>query len=413
MDILRFITAGSVDDGKSTLIGRLLYDTKNILADQLEAVEKASKTRNNGTVDLALLTDGLRSEREQGITIDVAYKYFQTPNRKFISIDAPGHVQYTRNMVTGASNADLAIVLIDARQGIVEQTRRHSLLVGLLGIPLVVVAVNKMDLVDFSEDIFLQIAVEYQKMAENLGIKQTHIIPVSALDGDNVVDKSVNMPWYTGATLLELLETVNVSEQNLQQPSRFPVQFVLRPQTEALHDYRGYAGRLSSGVLCTGDSVTVLPSGVGSTIERIEFNNQILDQAQAGQSVVVHLSTDVDVSRGDVIVHSKELPTITQDIEAIVCWLDESKPLIVGNKYVVQHNTARTRCSVRSIDYQIDIHTYDRLDSTQLKLNDIGKITIKTASPLAIDSYQSIRANGSMILIDETSNATVGAVMVV
>lgn len=413
MDILRFITAGSVDDGKSTLIGRLLYDTKNILADQLEAVEKASKTRKGGTVDLALLTDGLRSEREQGITIDVAYKYFQTPNRKFISIDAPGHVQYTRNMVTGASNADLAIILIDARQGIVEQTRRHSLLISLLGIPSVVVAVNKMDLVGFSEDVFLKIAVEYQKMAESLGMKQIDIIPMSALDGDNIVDRSANMDWYNGETLLELLETVDVSQHNLAQPSRFPVQFVLRPQTEALHDYRGYAGRLSSGVLQAGDVVTVLPSGVGSTIERIEFNNETIDQAQAGQSVVVHLSTDVDVSRGDVIVLTNQQPQVTQEIEAVICWMDESKSLNVGNKYVLQHNTARTRCSVRAIDYRIDIHSYDHLDSAQLKLNDIGKITIKTANPLAIDSYQSIRANGSMILIDETSNATVGAVMVV
>jgi sulfate adenylyltransferase subunit 1 len=412
MDILRFITAGSVDDGKSTLIGRLLYDTKNILADQLEAVEKASKTRKDGTVDLALLTDGLRSEREQGITIDVAYKYFQTPTRKFISIDAPGHVQYTRNMVTGASNADLAIILVDARQGIVEQTRRHSLLVSLLGIPSVVVAINKMDLVGFSEDVFLDIAANYQKMAENLGIKQTHIIPVSALDGDNIVEKSVKMDWYEGQTLLELLESVNVSEQNLQQPSRFPVQFVLRPQTEALHDYRGYAGRVSSGILSTGDAITVLPSGVSSTIERIEFNNETLTQAQAGQSVVIHLSSDVDVSRGDVIVLTNQQPKVTQEIEAIVCWMDESKSLNVGNKYVLQHNTARTRCSVRAIDYQIDIHSYEHLDSTQLKLNDIGKILLKTANPLAIDSYQSIRANGSMILIDETSNATVGAVMV-
>jgi sulfate adenylyltransferase subunit 1 len=362
---------------------------------------------------LALLTDGLRSEREQGITIDVAYKYFQTPTRKFISIDAPGHVQYTRNMVTGASNADLAIILVDARQGIVEQTRRHSLLVGLLGIPLVVVAINKMDLVGFSEDVFLKIATDYQKMAENLGIKQTHIIPVSALDGDNIVDKSLNMDWYEGQTLLELLESVDVSSQNIQLPSRFPVQFVLRPQTEALHDYRGYAGRLSSGVLRTGDAVTVLPSGSSSTIERIEFNNEILEQAQAGQSVVVHLSSDVDVSRGDVIVRSDELPQITQEIEAIVCWFDESKSLNVGNKYVLQHNTARTRCSVRAIDYQIDIHSYDHLDSAQLKLNDIGKITLKTANPLAIDSYQNLRTNGSMILIDETSNATVAAVMVV
>ncbi|MFN3377950.1 MAG: sulfate adenylyltransferase subunit 1 [Runella zeae] len=413
MDILRFITAGSVDDGKSTLIGRLLYDTKSILADQMEAVERASKTRGDGEIDLALLTDGLRSEREQGITIDVAYKYFQTPNRKFISIDAPGHIQYTRNMVTGASNADLAIILIDARQGVVEQTRRHSLIASLLGIPHIVVAVNKMDLVGYSEDVFLQIAQEYQKLASKLNIKDLKIIPVSALAGDNIVDKSEAMPWYTGETMLHYLENVDVLNDLNLTDARFSVQYVLRPQTEELHDYRGYAGRIQSGVFRKGDAITVLPSEQTSKIAKIEIYGEEVEEASAPQSVTLLLETDVDISRGDLISGNGNQPVLSQDVEATICWMDDRKELKVGNKYTLQHGTTRVRCSIKGIEYRIDINNYEQLEDVEsLKLNDVAKVVIRTAKPLAYDSYQNNRANGAAILIDETSNVTVGACMV-
>lgn len=412
MDILRFITAGSVDNGKSTLIGRLLYDTKNILADQMNAIEKASKSRNNGEVDLALLTDGLRSEREQGITIDVAYKYFQTPNRKFISIDAPGHTQYTRNMVTGASNADLAIILIDARLGVIEQTKRHSLIAAMLKIPYIVVAINKMDLVDFSEDVYLNIAREYKDLAEKLKIDNLRIIPVSALGGDNVVDKSKNMPWYDGETLLTVLETANVHRGTIDLAPRFPVQYVLRPQSAELHDYRGYAGRLLSGQLKKGDRITVLPSGLSSTIARLEVYGEEVEEILASQSATLLLTDDIDISRGDLIVSEQDQPVPTQDIASLVCWMDDRKELKPGNKYLLQHGTTRVRCSVKQIDYRVDINTYvqdDQVDS--LKLNDVAKIIIRTAQPLAFDPYSINRANGGAILIDETSNVTVGACM--
>ncbi|MEZ4900694.1 MAG: GTP-binding protein [Spirosomataceae bacterium] len=413
MDILRFITAGSVDDGKSTLIGRLLYDTKSILADQMEAIERASKTRGDGEIDLALLTDGLRSEREQGITIDVAYKYFQTDKRKFISIDAPGHIQYTRNMVTGASNADLAIILIDARQGVVEQTRRHSLIAALLGIPHIVVAVNKMDLVGYSEDTFLGIAQNYQQLADKLGIKDLKIIPVSALAGDNIVDKSEAMPWYTGTTLLDFLENVNVLNDINLTDARMSVQYVLRPQTEALHDYRGYTGRIQSGVFRKGDSIMVLPSEQTSKIAQIEVFGQEVEEAAAPQSVTILLETDVDISRGDLISNTEKLPALSQDVEATICWMDDRKELKVGNKYVLQHGTSLVRCSVKDIEYRIDINNYNHLEDIEsLKLNDVAKIRLRTAKPLAFDSYQKNRANGAAILIDETSNVTVGACMI-
>lgn len=413
MDILRFITAGSVDDGKSTLIGRLLYDTKSILADQMEAVERASKTRGDGEIDLALLTDGLRSEREQGITIDVAYKYFQTPNRKFISIDAPGHIQYTRNMVTGASNADLAIILIDARQGVVEQTRRHSLIASLLGIPHIVVAVNKMDLVGYSEDVFLQIAQEYQKLASKLNIKDLKIIPVSALAGDNIVDKSEATPWYTGETMLHYLENVDVLNDLNLTDARFSVQYVLRPQTEELHDYRGYAGRIQSGVFRKGDPITVLPSEQTSKISKIEIYGEEVEEASAPQSVTLLLETDVDISRGDLISGNGNQPVLSQNVEATICWMDDRKELKVGNKYTLQHGTTRVRCSIKGIEYRIDINNYEQLEDVEsLKLNDVAKVVIRTAKPLAYDSYQNNRANGAAILIDETSNVTVGACMV-
>ena len=414
MDLLRFITAGSVDDGKSTLIGRLLFDTKNILADQMEAIEKASKSRNDGEIDLALLTDGLRSEREQGITIDVAYKYFQTPKRKFISIDAPGHIQYTRNMVTGASNADLAIILVDARQGVAEQTRRHSLLASMLGIPHVVVAVNKMDLVDYSEDRFLEIAQTYQELARKLQIKDLTIVPVSALNGDNVAEPSPNMPWYMGETMLSVLENVNVlSDQNLTD-GRFSVQYVIRPQTDEHHDYRGYAGRIQSGTFKKGDRITVYPSELTSTIEKIEMGGQEAEEAFASQSVTLLLSSDIDISRGDLLVTSDHAqPVVSQDLETLICWMDDRKELKVGSKFNLQHGTSRTRCSVRSIDYRVDINTYEQIEDTEsLKLNDVARVVLRTANPVAYDPYLKNRANGAAILIDETSNVTVGACMV-
>lgn len=413
MDILKFITAGSVDDGKSTLIGRLLYDTKNILADQLETVERASKSRGNGEVDLALLTDGLRSEREQGITIDVAYKYFQTNSRKFISIDAPGHIQYTRNMVTGASNAELAIILVDARQGVVEQTRRHSLITSLLGIPHIVVAINKMDLVGYSEDKFLEIAADYEKLAKKLQIKNLTIIPVSALNGDNIVDRSVNMDWYEGTTLLEYLESVDIQNADNQTDARFMVQYVIRPQTEELHDYRGYAGRLQSGSLRVGDAITVFPSERSSKIAKIELYGEPIDALSAGMSATVLLEDDIDISRGDLIALTDNPPINSQDIDVTLCWMDDRKDLKIGNKYTIQHGAARTRCSVKGIEYRIDISNYEQIEDIEnLKLNDIAKVTLRTAQPIGYDSYTKNRANGSAILIDETSNVTVAACMI-
>ena len=418
MDLLRFITAGSVDDGKSTLIGRLLYDSKSILADQLEAIERASKSRDDGEIDLALLTDGLRSEREQGITIDVAYRYFQTPKRKFIIVDAPGHIQYTRNMVTGASNCQLAVVLVDARHGVAEQTRRHSLITSLLGIPHIVVAVNKMDLVNYSQDVFSDICIHYAELAKKLNVNRVTYIPLSALNGDNVVDKSATMPWYDGPTLLEHLETVVINddvngETEDHHPARFPVQYVIRPQTADLHDYRGYAGKITSGLFRKGDAITVLPSGETSTIDAIEIAEKHLDQAATPMSVVLHLATDVDISRGDLIVRSNSQPISSQTVEAMLCWMD-TKEFKVGNKYLLQVGTFRTRCSVREIAYQLNVNTYEETeDVNSLGLNDLAKVVLRTAQPISFDPYQKNRATGGAILIDETSNVTVGALMLV
>jgi sulfate adenylyltransferase subunit 1 len=417
MDLLRFITAGSVDDGKSTLIGRLLYDSKSILADQLEAIERATKGRDDGEIDLALLTDGLRSEREQGITIDVAYRYFQTPARKFIIVDAPGHIQYTRNMVTGASNCQLAVVLVDARHGVVEQTRRHSLIASLLGIPHIVVAVNKMDLMGYSQDVFSDICIQYAELAKNLNVPNVTYIPLSALNGDNVVDKSSTMPWYEGPTLLEHLETVEItdviSDEGKGKPGRFPVQYVIRPQTADLPDYRGYAGKITSGTLRKGDSITVLPSGETSTIDTIEIADEHFDEASAPMSVVLHLADDRDISRGDLIVRSDSLPVSSQTVEAMLCWMD-AKEFKVGNKYVLQVGTARTRCSVREIAYQLNVNTYEQTEGVDnLKLNDLAKVVLRTAQPISFDPYTQNRATGGAILIDETSNVTVGALMLV
>ncbi|GAB3496971.1 GTP-binding protein [Spirosoma knui] len=413
MDLLRFITAGSVDDGKSTLIGRLLYDSKSILADQLEAIERASKSRDDGEIDLALLTDGLRSEREQGITIDVAYRYFQTPKRKFIIVDAPGHIQYTRNMVTGASNCQLAIVLVDARHGVVEQTRRHSLIASLLGIPHIVVAVNKMDLVNYSQDVFSNICIQYAELAKKLNVNEVTYIPLSALNGDNVVDKSSAMSWYEGPALLEHLETVEINDEVNTEQGRFPVQYVIRPQTAELHDYRGYAGKITSGHFRKGDSITVLPSGETSTIDAIEIAENHYEEAFAPMSVVMHLANDVDISRGDLIVRTDNQPIVSQTVEAMLCWMD-TKEFKVGNKYVLQVGTARTRCSVREIVYQLNVNTYEETEGVDsLKLNDLAKVVLRTAQPISFDTYQQNRATGGAILIDETSNVTVGALMLV
>ncbi|MFC0342957.1 sulfate adenylyltransferase subunit 1 [Epilithonimonas hispanica] len=408
MDILRFITAGSVDDGKSTLIGRLLYDSKNILIDQLEAVERASKFKNDGTIDLALLTDGLRAEREQGITIDVAYKYFSTPKRKFIIADAPGHVQYTRNMITGASNAALIIILIDARNGIIEQTKRHSIIASLLNIPNVVVAINKLDLVGYSEEIFNNIKEEYSKMAEQLSLNNVVYIPISALNGDNIVDQSENLNWYEGKTLLDYLETVELENTINLDKARFPVQYVIRPQTEELHDYRGYAGKITSGIYKVGDSVTILPSGTESKISAIEVAQKQVEEAFAPQSVVLHLENDVDISRGDLIVKSDDLPKIEQELEVLVCWMGD-KPLKSGSKYLIQNNTTQVKGIVKDIEYKLDVNTLEKQEVEQVSLNEIVKLKLKTAKPLAYDSYKDLASNGGIIFIDETSFVTVGA----
>ena len=408
MDILRFITAGSVDDGKSTLIGRLLYDSKNILIDQLEAVERASKFKNDGTIDLALLTDGLRAEREQGITIDVAYKYFSTPKRKFIIADAPGHVQYTRNMITGASNAALIIILIDARNGIIEQTKRHSIIASLLNIPNVVVAINKLDLVGYSEEIFNNIKEEYSKMAEQLSLNNVVYIPISALNGDNIVDQSENLNWYEGKTLLDYLETVELENTINLDKARFPVQYVIRPQTEELHDYRGYAGKITSGIYKVGDSVTILPSGTESKISAIEVAQKQVEEAFAPQSVVLHLENDVDISRGDLIVKSDDLPKIEQELEILVCWMGD-KPLKSGSKYLIQNNTTQVKGIVKDIEYKLDVNTLEKQEVEQVSLNEIVKLKLKTAKPLAYDSYKDLASNGGIIFIDETSFVTVGA----
>lgn len=412
MDILRFITAGSVDDGKSTLIGRLLYDSKNILIDQLQQLEKQSKNKESGEIDLAYLTDGLRAEREQGITIDVAYRYFSTPKRKFIIADAPGHVQYTRNMITGASNSNLIIILIDARLGVVEQTRRHSIIASLLNIPHVVVAINKMDLVNYSQDVFNNIAIDYADVVKSLGLHDVHYIPVSALHGDNIVDKSEKMAWYDGESLLHFLENVEIQTDINLTDARFPVQYVIRPQTEQLHDYRGYAGKIVSGVYKKGDHVTVLPARLVSTIKSIEIGGEEVDEAFAPQSVVIQLEDDIDISRGDMIVRTDKQPMVSNELDVLLCWMD-TKPLLTGNKYYFQSNSRLVRSIVREIEYKLNVNTLEReYNPTNIGLNDIVKAKIKTASDVPYDPYMKLRANGGGVLIDETSNVTVGACMI-
>ncbi len=412
MDLLRFITAGSVDDGKSTLIGRLLYDSKSIMIDQLEALGKQSKNKHDGEIDLALLTDGLRAEREQGITIDVAYKYFSTPKRKFIIADAPGHIQYTRNMVTGASNSDLIVILVDARNGVVEQTRRHSIIASLLAIPHVVVAINKMDLVGNSQDIYNNIVIEYSEVAKSLGLKDVKYLPISAISGDNIVETSPNFPWYEGDSLLHILENIEVQNDINLVNARFPVQYVIRPQTTELHDYRGYAGKVISGVYRVGDSVTIQPSGLKTKITGIETNGVKTEEAFAPQSVVMLLQDDIDISRGDVIVKEENNTKVEQEFEAFICWMD-TKPLVPGNKYLLQLNSRRVRSIVKDIEYKLDVNTLQKNPApAHADLNDVIRATIKTASPLPYDSYASLRQNGGAILIDETSNVTVGACMI-
>ncbi|HLF47692.1 MAG TPA: GTP-binding protein [Chitinophagaceae bacterium] len=412
MDLLRFITAGSVDDGKSTLIGRLLYDSKNILIDQLAALEKSTKNRTDGSVDLALLTDGLRAEREQGITIDVAYRYFTTPKRKFIIADAPGHVQYTRNMITGASNANLIIILIDARLGVVEQTRRHSIIASLLKIPHVVVAINKMDLVEFSQDVFNNIVIDFSAVVKQLGLKEVTYIPISALQGDNIVDKSAFTPWYAGKTLMEFLEEVEIEKDINLTHARFQVQYVIRPQTEELPDYRGYAGEVFSGVYKKGDKVKILPAGIETSISKLEVGGQEVEEAFAPQAVVIQLSDAIDISRGDAIAKVDDLPQIQNEFDALLCWMDE-KPLLAGNKYYLQHNSLLVKAIVSKVEYKLDVNTLQHQPvQGGVKLNEVVKATIKTASPLVYDAYDKLGANGSAILIDETGNSTVAAVLI-
>jgi len=410
MDILKFLTAGSVDDGKSTLIGRLLYDSESILVDQLEALQNSNRKNDDGTIDLAILTDGLKAEREQGITIDVAYKYFQTDSRKFIIADTPGHIQYTRNMVTGASNADLAIILIDARKGVIEQTIRHSYLVSLLALQHVVVAVNKMDMVDYDEDVFNNIVKDYQAMAAKLNLSEVTYIPVSALKGDNIVYKSDRIHWYKGKSLLDHLETVPVAVDDSADHARMPVQWIIRPQTDELHDYRGYAGRVLSGSFKVNDKVTVLPSGFSSTISQVEFFDKDLEEASAGMSVTLHLKDEIDISRGDILVNAGAHPQLSQLIEADLCWMD-TKPMDTSLMYLVQHNSKTTRCKIQDILYKVNINTLEQVPADSFNLNDIGRIVLKTAEPLAFDLYQDNKANGGAIIIDSRTNLTVGALM--
>lgn len=412
MDILRFITAGSVDDGKSTLIGRLLYDSKSIMIDQLEAIEKQTKNKEEGEIDLALLTDGLRAEREQGITIDVAYKYFTTPKRKFIIADAPGHIQYTRNMITGASNANLAIILIDARNGVIEQTRRHSIIASLLGIKHIVVAINKMDLVNYSQNIYNNIVIDYAEVAKTLELQNVTYIPISALNGDNIVEKSNNLLWYEGECLLSFLESVEVQSDIDLHHARFPVQYVIRPQTDDLHDYRGYAGKIISGIYKKGDNIIIQPTGIETIISKIEIGGVEVAEAFAPQSVVLHLEDDIDISRGDLIVKKDEQLQVSQEFEVLLCWMD-TKPLQIGSKYFLQHNSKNVRSVIKNIEYKLDVNTLTKeFNFEKIGLNDVIKATIKTASPLAFDSYKCLQANGGAILIDETSLVTVGACMI-
>jgi len=412
MDLLRFLTAGSVDDGKSTLIGRLLFDSESVSTDILQAIEKVSKGKNHTEIDLSLLTDGLRAEREQGITIDVAYKYFTTEKRKFIIADTPGHVQYTRNMVTGASNSNLAIILIDARNGITEQTRRHSIIASLFGIQHLVVCVNKIDLMNYSEKVFNDIVSSYKNFSKTLFVNDITFIPVSAKFGDNVVTKSEKMLWYTGKPLLLHLETVELASDFNFSLARFPVQYVIRPREDALHDYRGYAGKIVSGVFKKGDEVEVLPAGQSSRIKEIEIAGKEIQESFAPQSVVIHLEDDIDISRGDVIAKKDDSLNVIQDVEVTVCWMSE-RPLNAGSKLLIRHHGKSVKASVREILYKLDVSTFDKIEGEKsIKLNEIARIQLRTASPIAVDKFITNRANGSFVLVDENTNETVGGCVV-
>ncbi|HUN01650.1 MAG TPA: GTP-binding protein [Niabella sp.] len=411
MDILRFITAGSVDDGKSTLIGRLLFDSKSILQDQLETLEKQSKNKNADGIDLALLTDGLRAEREQGITIDVAYRYFSTPKRKFIIADAPGHVQYTRNMITGASNSNLIIILIDARLGVIEQTRRHSIIASLLRIKHIVVAINKMDMVDYGQERFNEIKSDYNKVAAQLNLQNVTYIPIAALHGDNIVEKSEKMPWFDGLPLLQFLEEVEVADDINHTDPRFQVQYVIRPQTKELHDYRGYAGEIISGVYKKGDKIKILPQDIETTITKIEIAGVEVEEAFAPQAVVLHIADDIDISRGDTFVHIDNLPKVENNIDVLLCWMD-NKPLQPGNKYFLQHKSRLIRAIIQEIEYKVDVNTLEHTAVTDsVKLNEVVKARLRTAAPLVYDPFEKLDGTGSAILIDETSNSTVAAIL--
>ncbi len=411
-DLARFVTCGSVDDGKSTLIGRLLFDSKQVMADTLEHVEDVSERRGDGYVNLALLTDGLRAEREQGITIDVAYRPFATPKRRFIIADCPGHVQYTRNMVTGASTADIAVILIDARNGVVEQTRRHSFICGLLHIPRMVVAVNKMDLVDYSKERYDRICADFAEIVREFDV-QVDLVPISALDGDNVVDPSEKMDWYDGPTLLGVLETVPLDrERATHAGGRLAVQWVIRPQSEEYHDYRGYAGQIASGTFAAGDEVVVLPAGHRSTVSSVETLDGPIPAAEAPTSITLRLSDNIDVSRGDLIAHVASAPMVTRELVADICWMNE-RPLQVRGRYVLRHTTREVVAIVETIEHRVDIHTRSTDAATSLELNDIGRVRLRTSQPLAVDPYAVDRQTGSFILIDESTNETLGGGMVV
>ena len=413
MELLRFTTAGSVDDGKSTLIGRLLYDSKSIFEDQLEAVKRASIRRGNEHIDLALLTDGLRAEREQGITIDVAYRYFATPKRKFIIADTPGHIQYTRNMVTGASTANAAIILIDARNGLTEQTRRHSYIASLLRIPHVIICINKMDLVDFSEQRFNEIKADFIDFAGVIQLVDYTFVPISALLGDNVVDASVNMPWYDGGTLRHVLETLEIGNDNNLVDPRFPVQYVIRPLSDEFHDYRGYAGRVAGGIFKPGDEVVVLPSMLKTRIKSIDRYNGPCEEAWAPMSVTFTIDDDIDISRGDMLAKADNLPTATQDVDMMMCWMSE-QPMQINGKYAIKHTTRDVRCVIKSVNYKVNVSTLEHIhDGSNVGLNDIASVSIRTTKPLFVDSYSKNRRTGSLIIIDEATNRTVGVGMVI
>lgn len=415
MELLRFTTAGSVDDGKSTLIGRLLYDSKAIFEDQMEAIEQASIRAGGEQVNLALLTDGLRAEREQGITIDVAYRYFATPKRKFIIADTPGHIQYTRNMVTGASTANVAIILVDARLGVLEQTRRHAYIASLLQIPHIIVCVNKMDLVEYKEDVFENIKTNLEAIASKLSVKDVRYVPISALDGDNVVDRSSKMNWYQGPTLMYLLENIHIGSDINRDDFRFPVQYVIRPQSREWPDYRGYGGRVASGVVNVGDTLTVLPSGFTSKVKSIDIYGDLMDQACAPLSVSISLEDDIDISRGDMLVKSGngQPPRVDQNLEVMICWFNEKK-LVPGSKYVLKHTTSEVKCMIKEVHYRVNISDLEKdYSNLEVCMNDIARVLIRTTKPLFFDAYSVNRTTGSLILIDEATNETVAAGMIV